>query len=177
MTARASRTFSACSTRASASTYVSWTSHSVPSLLRNQSYASVPVSFSLVTRIISAACRLNPSSCPSRTLRWARASNLLMVVPPELEQPCRSWPEPLARLGTISWDLDLTDAGDGGALGHKERQQSERVLFAADLHRPPDRVPAGAARGQGRPVAQGAVVSFERGEHHTAFVRIVAVVQ
>ena len=39
----------------------------------------------LVTRIISDACRLNPSSCPSRTFRWARASNLLMVVPPELE--------------------------------------------------------------------------------------------
>src|SRR5215467_5751077 len=65
------------------------------------------------------------------------------------------------RLGTPSWDLNFADVGDGGAFGHVVRQQSERVVFAAGLNRPPDRVPAGAARGQGRPVAQRAVVAFE----------------
>src|SRR5215472_17025559 len=66
------------------------------------------------------------------------------------------------RLGTPSWDLHLADLGDGGAFGHVERQQSERVVFAVGLHRPPDRVPASAARGQGRPVANRARVSLER---------------
>src|SRR5215470_702381 len=76
-----------------------------------------------------------------------------------------------------SWDLNLTHAGYGGALGHVEGQQPERVLFAVGLYRPPDRVPAGAARGQGRPVAERAVVSFERSEHHAALFRLVAVVE
>src|SRR5690349_15587283 len=65
----------------------------------------------------------------------------------------------------LSWDLNFADAGDGGACGHVERQQSERVFYAVGLDRPPDRVPAGTARGQGGPVAQRAVVAFERGEH------------
>src|SRR5215472_2795299 len=76
-----------------------------------------------------------------------------------------------------SWDLHLADLGDDGAFGHVERQQSERVVFAVGVDRPPDRVPAGAARGQGRLVAQRAVVAFERGEHHAALVRLVSVVQ
>jgi len=42
-------------------------------------------------------------------------------------------------------DLNLTDAGDGGALGHVERQQPEGIRFAVGLDRPPDLVPAGAA--------------------------------
>src|SRR5262249_28295531 len=80
-------------------------------------------------------------------------------------------------LPSCSWDLNLTDAADGGALGHVVRQQPERVLFAGGLHRPPDRVAAGAARGQGRLVAKRAVVSFERGEYHAALLRLVAVVE
>src|SRR5215470_18530805 len=76
-----------------------------------------------------------------------------------------------------SWDLDLADAGDGGALGHVVRQQPERICFAVGVDRPPDRVPAGAARGQGRAVAKRALVPFERDEHHAALVRLVAVVE
>ena len=77
----------------------------------------------------------------------------------------------------LLWDLDLADAGDSGALGHVERQQPERVFFAAGLDRPPDRVPAGAARGQGRLVAKRAAVSFERGERHATLRRLVTMVQ
>jgi len=44
-------------------------------------------------------------------------------------------------------------------------------------HPPFTRSRAGAARGRGRPVAKAAVVSLERGEHHAALARLVAVVQ
>src|SRR5215472_9239830 len=96
-----------------------------------------------------------------------------MSVPPRPPTPGRA--ETVS--APLSWDLKLTDARDGSAFGHVERQQPERVVFAVGLDRPPDLVPAGAARGQGRPVAQRAVVSFERGERHAALVRLVAVVQ
>src|SRR5215470_338382 len=83
----------------------------------------------------------------------------------------------LAHGAVRSWDLNLADEGDGGALGHVVRQQAERFFFAAGLDGPPDRVPASAARGQGRPVAKRAVVSFERGEHHAALSWFVPVVE
>ena len=78
---------------------------------------------------------------------------------------------------SYSWDLDLADARDGVALGHVERQQPERVLFAHGVDRPPDLVSTKAARGQRRPMAKGALVSFERGEHDTAVVLGVMVVE
>src|SRR5215468_7650999 len=87
--------------------------------------------------------------------------------PPFMSVPsrprCPEWAETVC--APPSWDLNFADAGDAGALGHVERQQSERFVFGVGLHRPPDRVTAGAARGQGRPVAQRARVSLERGEH------------
>ena len=47
--------------------------------------------------------------------------------------------------------------GCGGALGDVGGQQRERVLFGRRLDRPPDRVPAGAARGERRLVAKRAL--------------------
>jgi hypothetical protein len=76
-----------------------------------------------------------------------------------------------------SWDLDLTDAADRRALGDVVGKQPERLLFGVRVNSPPDRVPAGAARGQGRTVAKRAVESFERGEDDAALVRLVAVLK
>src|SRR5215469_5379768 len=83
--------------------------------------------------------------------------------PPFMSVParprCPEWAETVS--APLSWDLNFADTGDGGACGYVVRQQGERVVFAVGLDRPPDLVPAGAARGQGRPMAQRAVVSFE----------------
>src|SRR5438094_1681527 len=75
-----------------------------------------------------------------------------------------------------SGDLHLGDPGRGGARGHEERQQRERVLRRRGIDRPPDRVAARSARGERAAVAQRAVVAAERGERDTALVRLVAVV-
>ena len=72
---------------------------------------------------------------------------------------------------------DLAHARGGRALGDVERQQRERVLLARGLDGPPDRVPAGAARGERRPVAKRASVPFEGGEDDAALVRLVVVVE
>jgi hypothetical protein len=76
-----------------------------------------------------------------------------------------------------SWDLNLADARDRGALGDVERQQPERVLFAINVDRPPDRVAPGAARGQCHVVPKRALVSLERSEDDAALVRRVTVVK
>ena len=60
-----------------------------------------------------------------------------------------------------SGNSDFCDGCDGGAFGDVGRQQPERVDVGAGVHRPPDRVPSGAARGHGRSVAQRAVMSLE----------------
>ena len=54
-------------------------------------------------------------------------------------------------------DLHLAHAGRGGALGDVVGKQSER-LFAFAARRPPDRVAAGAARGEGRLVPKRAAM-------------------
>src|SRR5437762_14245891 len=76
-----------------------------------------------------------------------------------------------------SWDLNLADGRDGGALGDVERQQLECAFLAVGVDCPPDLVAAGAARCQGRPVAKRALVAFEGGEHHAAVVGGVTVVK
>jgi len=80
-------------------------------------------------------------------------------------------------LGTRSWDLDLAHARCSGALGDVAGQQPERVLFGCRFDRPPDRVPAEAARRQGCPVAKWTSVSLEGGEDDAALIRLVAMVE
>jgi hypothetical protein len=65
-------------------------------------------------------------------------------------------------------DLDLADAGDGGALCHAEGQQSGRARSGFGLYRPPDLVSAAGAGGQRRLVPQRAVAAFEPGEDNAA---------
>src|SRR5262249_31359923 len=73
--------FFRCSRKPSEFTYSSRNSASVPSSLRNRSYRRVLVSFSFVCLTHSAACRLNPSSWPSRTFIRALTSNRVIVIP------------------------------------------------------------------------------------------------
>src|ERR671911_792072 len=87
-------------------------------------------------------------------------------------------PFALVALGpTWSRNVDRGDAGCGGALGDVEGEQREGVCFRLGLHGPPDRVSAGAARCERRLAAKRAVVALERGEHDTAVVRLVSVVE
>jgi hypothetical protein len=79
--------------------------------------------------------------------------------------------------GARSWDLHLADAADGRALGDVGGEQPERFGFALGFDRPPDRVSAGAARGEGWTVAKWALVSSERGEDDSALLRLVAVLE
>lgn len=76
-----------------------------------------------------------------------------------------------------SWDLYLADAADGRALCDVVGEQPERVRFGLRLDRPPDRVSAGAARGERRPVAKRALMPLERGEDDAALMRLVAVLE
>jgi hypothetical protein len=77
----------------------------------------------------------------------------------------------------LSWDVDLAHARRGSALRDVGRQQLERVLYGCAFDRPPDRVAAGAARGERRAVAKSAFVPPEGGKDDTALVRLVVVVQ
>src|SRR5512134_2714410 len=76
-----------------------------------------------------------------------------------------------------SWDLDLADGCRCRALGHVGRQQPQSVFFALGLDGPPDRVAAGAARGERFLVAKWTLVALERGEHDAALARLVAVLE
>src|SRR5512132_1996410 len=76
-----------------------------------------------------------------------------------------------------SRDLDLADGRRGRAFGDVERQQPQGVLFALGLDRPPDRVAAGAARGERSAVAKWTLVAPERREHDAALARLVMVLE
>jgi hypothetical protein len=72
------------------------------------------------------------------------------------------------------WNVDVVHARDRGACCDVRRKLSKRFRFAFRFDPPPDRVPAGAARGEGRLVAQRTVVPPERGEDDGALVRFMA---
>ena len=78
---------------------------------------------------------------------------------------------------TWSRNVDRGDAGYSGALGDVEGEQREGVCFGLGFHGPLDRVSAGAARCERWLAAKRAVVALERGEHDTAIVRLVSVVE
>src|SRR5512146_833099 len=113
---------------------------------------------------MSRLCRL--STFPSTRSTGCPASSVMTESSPRRNMRSRitytfltsCFHSVLARGTVWSWDLNLADEGDGGALGHVVGQQRERVRFAVSLDRPPDLVPAGTARGQGRLVAKRAVV-------------------
>ena len=77
----------------------------------------------------------------------------------------------------LSWDVDLTHARGGRTLSDVAGQQPERVLCGRALDRPPDRVTAGAARGECRQVTKWAFVPLERGENGAALMGLVVVVE
>jgi len=60
----------------------------------------------------------------------------------------------LLPVGQPSQDVDLADARNGGALRDVQREQPKRIGFGLGLDRPPDRVSAGAARGERWTVAK-----------------------
>jgi hypothetical protein len=75
------------------------------------------------------------------------------------------------------WDVDLVNAGDGGALGDVWREQLERVLFAFGLNRPPNRVSTGAAGCKCGLVTERARKSFEGGEDDAALARLMTMLK
>src|SRR4051794_4347399 len=77
----------------------------------------------------------------------------------------------------MSRDVDVGHAHDCGAGGDIWREQAERVRFALGLDRPPDRVVAREARGDGGLMPEWADVASEGGEDDGALVRLVVVLE
>src|SRR5919112_5832118 len=83
----------------------------------------------------------------------------------------------IRRPGGALWNGDLGHAGSGAALKDVIRQQSQGFSRVAGVHRPPDRVPAVAACGEGNLVAKRAGTSSEGGEHGPTLVWLMTVVK